>query len=52
MTKVQKDKVIKDVKDNVLSDYLRLGWVKVDEKNNKPKENTFGSSTPTENTNK
>lgn len=52
MTKVQKDKVVKEVQDNVLSDYLRLGWIKVEEKNNKPKENSFSSSTPTESTNK
>lgn len=52
MTKVQKDKVVKEVQDNVLSDYLRLGWVKVEDKNNKPKENSFSSSANSENTNK
>lgn len=51
MIKVQKDKIIKEVQDNVLSDYLRLGWVKVEEKGNKPKENSFSSSS-SENANK
>ena len=47
MVKIQKDNIIKEVSDNIVSNYLNLGWELVDEKKvvkeTKEKKSSFSS---------